>query len=231
LSAGLLSLTRAAAPCHPAGCDHVLCSRQCARGGSAASPGPTPLTSGAAPRHRAERDFARRSHPCVRKGGQQRQQALQLLRASRRHAIVPNVISFGATFSAGRRGGQHRQLALYLSRAWQRHAVMPEAFAHCAAVSSRGKSQQRLQALHPWRAVRRHAIVPNVTSLGAAIRACGKGPAASAGPTSLTSDAAPCHRAGCDHVLCAVSACESVSSVSRPHHSYERRGATPSCRS
>ena len=32
--------------------------------------------------------------------------------------------------------------------------------------------------------------------------ACGKGPAASAGLTFLTSDAAPCHRAGCDQALC-----------------------------
>jgi len=49
------------------------------------------------------------------------------------------------------------------------------------------------------RVLRRHAIVPDVSpTVLPSARA--KGPAAPAGLTSLTSDAAPCHRAGCDRL-------------------------------
>jgi len=55
-------------------------------------------------------------------------------------------------------------------------------------------------ALHLLRVVQCHDIAPEVATYSAAISACEKGPAAPAGLTSLTSDAAPCHRAGCDRL-------------------------------
>jgi len=60
----------------------------------------------------------------------------------------------------------------------------------------------------------RQAILPEVITCRAAVSACEKEPAASAGLTSLASEAAPCYRAGCDHVPCSRQGGSSVSGLS-----------------
>jgi len=69
------------------------------------------------------------------------------------------------------------------------------------------KGQQRQQALHLSRAMQRQAIMPVVFKYCAVVSA-GRGSAALAGLTLLTSDAAPSHRSGRDEVLCSLSVCE-----------------------
>jgi len=63
----------------------------------------------------------------------------------------------------------------------------------------------------------------------AAISVC-DGPAAPVGITSLSSDAAPYHRAGCVHLRCCHQRVRRASSTSRHTISFERCGAMPSCR-
>jgi len=82
---------------------------------------------------------------------------------------------------------------------------VPGAGRHSPAVmvpSCLQKGQQQQQALHLLRVMQRHAIVSNVITESTAISARGEGPVAPAGLASLTSGAAPCHRAGCDHLQC-----------------------------
>jgi len=105
-----------------------------------------------------------------------------------------------------RRRCRQRQQVLHLSRALQRRIVglVVTVCSPAFSVCERGSQHRRASLLS--RAMRGHAIVPDVITHGAAISGCDQGPAASAGLIFLTSDAEPCHRAGCHRSLCRPSA-------------------------
>ena len=72
--------------------------------------------------------------PSVRaKEGLLHQQALRLLRAMWRHAIVPNVIIYNAAISACEKGLRHQQ-ALPLLRTMRRPAIVPDVITHNVAI-------------------------------------------------------------------------------------------------
>ena len=78
---------------HRAGGSHLQCSRQCIRKGSAAPKG---LRCGAMPSGRMGTPTVL---PSACAAGQQYQQAYHLLRAMRRHVIVPDVFTYNAAIS------------------------------------------------------------------------------------------------------------------------------------
>jgi len=113
-------------------------------------------------------------------------------------------------------GGDCKQ-ALLVLRASQRPANEPE-------------GQQHLQALHFLRAMRSHAIVQGVVTYRAVVSVGERGPAASAGLTSLACDAAPCLRTWCGYPQCRHQSARKFQQPQPALFSLERCGATPWCR-
>jgi len=189
----------------------------------AAPAGLTPLTCDAVPCRRAGCGHLQCCRQRVQKG-QQHQQALLLLRALKRHAIVPDVITYGAAISVSNKCQRHQQ-ASYLLRARRRYAIAPAVIACSTAISVCVMSKQHQQALHLLRAMQCQAIASDEVTYRAALR-----PAASAGLTSLSCDAVPCHRAGCSP----LQYCNQRARVGRQHqqalHLLRRCGAMPSRR-
>ena len=108
--------------------------------------------------------------------------------------------------------GPRRPQALLLLRGAQHYGVVAEVFARSALTSCRrrsgtaqssGLAKRASGVCRPYISYERcSANVPAVLTYCAPVKACGRGPAGSASLKSLTSGAAPCHRAGFDHVLC-----------------------------
>ena len=139
----------------------------------------------------------------VRDKGQQHQPTLHLLRAIQHRAIVLEVVIHGAVLSVGIRGRRHQQVVPLL-RVARRHAVGPVGIAYGAAVGACEDGQQHQQAIHPLRARQCHAIVSAEVTYRAAISVGKGGPAAPAGLTSLTCDAALYHLVGYGHLQCGL---------------------------
>jgi len=99
----------------------------------------------------------------------------------------------------------------------------------CEKPPVRAKGQQCPQASHLLRAVQRHAVVPVVFTYCVAVSACERGPAVTAGRTSLTSDAAPSGRL-CSRTVRGSVRAKRTSGVSRPYISHDRCSAMPSSR-
>jgi len=161
---------------------------------------------------------------------QQHQRALYLLRAMRRCAIVPVVIACSAAISVCVKSKQ-RQQALHLLHATRGQAVASDVVTYSAALrpaASAGLTslpceavpchragcdylqrsiqrarvgRQYLQALH---LLRRCGAMPSrrIWSPTALPSACVRIAGSPAGRASLTSDAVPCHRAGCGYLQC-----------------------------
>jgi len=159
--------------------------------------------------------------------GQQRQQALHLLRAMLGNAIVPDEVTYRAAISVCKR---------VRSRALQRHVIVPDVAAYSAAISACEPGQQHRQSLCLLRATRRYAIVLDVVTCSTALSACERvnstsrphiscgrcsamssrrmwsftglpparaiEPAALVDLTSSATVAAPRHRARCGHLQC-----------------------------
>jgi len=60
----------------------------------------------------------------------------------RRHATVPDVVTYSAAIGVCEKGQQHQQ-ALQLLRAMRRHAVVPDVVTDSAAISACEEGQQR----------------------------------------------------------------------------------------
>ena len=87
-------------------------------------------------------------------------------------------------------------------------AIVPDVIKHSAAPVRAGEGASSIS--RPHISCERCGAVPSCRMGSSTVRPrCvrGEGPAASAGLTSLTSEAAPCRRPGCDQVLCRTSAC------------------------
>jgi len=175
---------------------------------------PAPAGS-AALRHRAGDDHQQRSISACDEG--------LLLRALRRHDIVPKVITYNAAIRV-RKGAAspagfvayERCSAMPAGRRWAssiswlvisyERCIVPNVITYNAAIRVRkgpAASAGRTSFTKMWR----HDVVPNVITYNAAIRVR-KGLAAPAGLSSLTSGSAPRHRAGGDHQQRSISACE-----------------------
>jgi len=212
VSAGLTPLTHEAVFFPRPGGDYGRCSRPCAQGRASrlsrlgisyvrcSAIVPAASTPGTA------------ISACEK--GQQRQQVSHLSCSMQRLAVAPGGSTCCAAVRA-REKGQRDQQALQLSRARQRHVAVPDGFTCWAAVRAGEKAQlcqldsrqQFRQAddhLHSsaGRGSRTETVQPSEHAIE---------PAVPAGITSLTSDAAPRHRAGCDHThSAAISAGEEV---------------------
>ena len=149
---------------------------------SAASAGHISLASGAAPRHCA----GRRCRSAMKGTGCQCGRPATLRRVGGGQGPPPGHSLYG---------GRPRALA-------RRRNSLEQA---CDRRAKRGHA--RSAGLTFLREMRRPAIVPDVIKHCQPRSVRGRGPAASVGFTSLTSDAAPCHRTGCDQALCRPSAC------------------------
>ena len=190
--AGLTVLARDAVPCHRVGRGHL---QRCHKASSTSRPYASYVRCGATPSRRMRTPTVL---PPACAEGQQHQHALRLLRALQRHAMGPDVIAFGATTSVCNKCQQHQQ-ALRLLRAMRRSAIVPVVIACSAAISVCVKSQQHQRALYLLHAMRRQAVASDVVTYSAALR-----PAASAGLTSPSCEAVPCHRAGCGYLQCCI---------------------------
>jgi len=103
------SLTSEAASGLRTGCVHAQCGRQCVRNGGPAVPADLipSLTCEAALCHCAGCGHLRRCHKRGQEG-QQRQQDSHLVRALRRHSIVPEVFTYSAAISVCDERQQHQ---------------------------------------------------------------------------------------------------------------------------
>jgi len=168
--------------------------------------------------------------PSVRatKGGQRRQQALHLSRAMPRQAILPEVITCRAAASACEKG------ASGVSRPYiscERGGAMLSCRMRSRTVQPSGGQQRQRSFISHERYGARPSCRVRPRTVQPSVRAKKGGPAASAGFTSLTSNAAPRYRAGCDPVLCGRQGVRRrASSASRPYTSPERCGAMLGCR-